>query len=263
MLPIPYLFQQSARQCNSSVNLTLTTPKIWYKLDVGTSSTDQANLNTYGTYSIPSLPELGTLVGYKRLYDFGSSGIHLTQDPSDSSVRITPQYATTNLQNGLRYSIPYLNNTNFGITNLAYSLPNYGTIALTFRSRGNGKKNILYRSNGTNTIGFQLLQPSTGQTYYIAFFNDTVSQKFEPESDFMTIIYSKNSAGTILYKKVNDTEMTAHTSRLIDAGTTPVPSAFTWNMQDSDIAEFVYYETALSATDCDTLMSYMRTKWCN
>jgi hypothetical protein len=262
MLPIPIAyFEFSTKVCNSGATTSLS-PSVWYKLDAGTASTDTNNLNTYGTYSIPSLPELGVLVGYKRLYDFTGNSRHLLQSSSDNSTRITPQFATQSLQNTLIYSVPRDNNTNFNNTNMAYTVANNGTFVLVWRNRGGGRKSISFRSDSTNTAGFQLLQKSGSDTFYFTFFNDTVSTQFTPTSDFMIFIHSKNSSNTVLYSKVNDVNTSAAATKEVDVGPTGVPSSFGWTLTDSDVAEFMFFNTAISANDCESLYSYLSQKWC-
>lgn len=261
---IPRLTLSNILVCNSSEAFPsgVATPSLWYKMDAATASTNTANKNTVNGGE------------YDRFYNFGNSVNVVNLDYTVIGSSLKWKQPTT-LQNNLTTAQSRAGQASWMLWSSAsgtnFSTAGVGTVVMAWKSSndtGGLSGNLQFQARNANnqSSGF-LSKFGSSSADKTTIFGDNQSYQFTTpvETDCIRIV-SVQSAGTPLYYKQNGVQgSTVSYDTMSNQGSTFIASLDqTTNNDISDVYlyEALYFESALSESDCVKIQDYLAKKWC-
>jgi hypothetical protein len=242
-----YRIEKMSQLCNNMVAFpSVGTPSHWYKAGL-TAST---NTNGFNTVS-------GT--EWTWWYDYSGNGKSLA--PPYSYAKF--DYSLSYIKNELYYfgtpdgDASYMSapNTDFTATS------GKGTAVMVWRTATNNTNSIyaFAKPSGSITRGY-IMTPS-----YVTIFGDTQTYTFNNTqlsgSQWNITIVSVDSAGNPNTYKNNGVQgATSSYTNPLGTGIQPIISFDSYN--GVSIAEFMWFGSPLSSTQCDSVESYLKQRWC-
>lgn len=269
MLPIPrfnYInsISSSALVCNASATYPsgVATPTIWYKADAATASADTANKNTVNSTS-----------KFSRMYDFGSKGIHLNNVLAGNDYF---EYDATKTKNtNTIFVAPADSSARYNLDNniaTTVGVAGEGTIIIAFKTGystgvgfpANYAGNFTFQARNPNTQAYGFRMESSNRA---TIFGDSQSYTFTTleSTDYIRVVSVASSGNPTYYKQNGVTGATASYDTMSNQGSTlnvSLEQSGTLNTDWGGFYEAMFFETPLSASDCDAIESYLKQKWC-
>jgi hypothetical protein len=259
MLPIPLM--KGSLGCLNTVSYPLgVSPSLWYNAAAPTAS-----ISTTGSNVINSSSK------FSEWYDFGTKKLNLNIENTPSLLFY--DYDQINgKQNGLTFfkeSNPTTANTTYA--NNGYGIAGQGTIAIVFNY---AKADTLlvdysfFTRGANNAYGFLCSAydksfPYDDRKSYVTIFGDNQSYQFSNllVNEWNIQIVSVNSVGNPVYYKTNGVTGATVSYTTEGSGLGAARTVFE-QYNGSSIAEALFFETPLNATQCEDLENYLRQKWC-
>lgn len=264
--------------CDNSVAFPsgVSTPNLWYKADAATASTDTANKNTVNDNS-----------KFTRIYDFGSEAAHLNNPLNFDDFW---WYSSTRTQNGLN---TIYNPAGQSSWNLYENYPptkqigitGKGTIIFAWHSGKNTSISSTYAGavefqirNGDPTVppvdfinyGFRSQMGNghvNGLQDQTVIYGDTQNYVFstKPGVDNVRVVSVESAGSASVYQQNGVTGATTSYNRMVSPiilTTVGLASPSNTLEEQDTFYEALYWETPLSAADCEKVETYLCKKWC-
>ena len=266
MLPIPrFNYRVSSLQpftCDTSATfpVAVSTPVFWFRSNAATASTDTDNTNTVNASS-----------EYSRIFDFGTKAAHLNKTITGAS---SGYFKYANIKNTLTTFKCELNRAAYNYNNTfsgSVGVAGQGTFIIAGKTGYSNDPgyptdypgNWAFQARNANTQAYGFRTELVTSTI----FGDIQSYGFNTfySTPFIRVVSVASAGNPTKYTENGVTGTIVAYDTLSNQGSTNIVGIEqTGNLTDdtADFYECMYWETPLSATDCDAVESYLKQKWC-
>jgi hypothetical protein len=244
-----YRIEKMTGICDNMATLSVATPSIWYKA----GPTASTNTNNYNTV---------TAGNFEWMYDFSGSGRNLTPEFSYAKFKYQPPSYE---KNGFYY---------FGVIDedVAYmkyngSIPadaGKGTFICVYRNGGTGSLILNLSARPTQPVFNAITSGYMCETGRTTIFGDNQAYSFSNgsnNSEWNIRVVSVSSAGNPIVYKNNGVQGStmSYSGTIMSSGTNEVGMR---TFAGVSVAEYMWWRTPLNSTDCTSVETYLKQKWC-